>query len=177
MNYKTVLLLFLSVFSFWSSFSLANNMKVYGSLVNEPCTINPSDKELFIDFGEIRLLDIYERNFEFKKKEVKLVLSDCDLSLASKVKVKFLGTQNNNIPGFLGFNDASANPDLGIGFEYYDGTPVELNTLSNLIPLKQEGRNELKFYTFLKASDNGIANRTIRHGRFTATATFLFEYE
>ncbi len=177
MNYKSILLLLLSVFSFWPTYSSANFMKVYGTLVNEPCTIDTPDKEVFIDFGDTRLLDIYERGFEFPKQELTLVLSECDLSLATKVKVKFIGTENIRLPGFLGFNDPASNPDLGIGFEYYDGTPIQINKFSNLMPLVKEGRNELKFYTFLKASDYGVQNRTMRHGRFAATATFLFEYE
>ncbi|ELX8379870.1 fimbrial protein [Providencia vermicola] len=163
--------------SSWSAFSLANDLKVKGTLVNAPCTIAPEDKNVEINFGDIRLLDIYERGFEFSKKELILVISECDLSIAQKLKVKFIGTPHHQLAGFLSLDGSDTNPGLGIGFETVDGKPVLLNENTDLILIEKNGRNELKFNTFLKASQDAINNKSIKPGRFSAAATFLIQYE
>lgn len=163
--------------SSFCSVASANDLKVKGTLVNAPCVIAPADKDIEVNFGDIRLLDIYERGFEFSKKDLTLVISECDLSLAKKLKVKFIGTGHGQLPGFLALEGNDTNPGLGIGFETESGSPLLLNENSPMMVIESAGRNELKFKTFLKATQAAINNRTIKPGRFVSTATFLIQYE
>ncbi|HBO21391.1 fimbrial protein [Providencia sp.] len=172
-------ILFIALFGFLAShLSLAatNNVKVKGSLVNAPCVVMPADKNVEVDFGDIRLLDIYDSSFQFPRKELTLVLSNCDLTIAKKMKVKFSGAEHNQLLGFLALSGTD-NQGLGIGVELVDGTAVKINQFSSLLPLIQAGKNELRFNTFLKATPESISNKQIKAGHIVATATFLFEYE
>ncbi len=172
-------ILFLTLFTLLgsgSSLAAQNNVKVKGTLVNSPCIVMPSDKNVEVDFGDIRLLDIYDSGFLFPRKELTLVLSNCDLTIAKKMKVKISGAEHGQMPGYLALT-GSDNPGLGIGIELTDGAEIKINQFSSLLPIIQQGKNELKFNTFLKATDESINNKQIKAGRVTATATFLFEYE
>ena len=42
-----------------------NNMKIKGTLVNSPCVVLPENSTVEVDYGDIRLLDIYEPGFQF----------------------------------------------------------------------------------------------------------------
>ena len=177
-----VLFLFMVSFVTMGSYQVlaaTNNVKITGSLVNTPCVVMPENKNIEVDFGDIRLLDIYDLGFEFPRKELVLVLSNCDLTIAKKLKVKFSGSEHRELTGFLALNNADANSGLGIGIELANGnsTQMKINQFSSLMPIIQSGKNELKFNTFIKATPSAISNREIKAGHIAATATFLFEYE
>lgn len=158
-------------------FAAKNNVKVKGTLVNSPCVVLPENKTMDVDFGDIRLLDIYDPTYQLPRKELTLVLSNCDLTIAKKMKVKFTGAEHGQMSGYLALTGAEPNPGLGIGIELASGEEIKVNQFSSLVPIIQTEKNELKFNTFLKATPDAINNKQIKTGRIAATATFLFEYE
>ncbi|MEQ4709394.1 fimbrial protein [Providencia huaxiensis] len=158
-------------------FAAKNNVKVKGTLVNSPCVVLPENKMMEVDFGDIRLLDIYDPAYELPRRELTLVLSNCDLTIAKKMKVKFTGAEHRQMSGYLALTDTEHNPGLGIGIELASGEEIKVNKFSSLVPIIQAGKNELKFNTFLKATPEAINNKQIKTGQIAAIATFLFEYE
>ncbi|MTC59815.1 fimbrial protein [Providencia rustigianii] len=154
-----------------------NNMKIKGTLVNAPCVVLPENSKVEVDFGDIRLLDIYEPGFQFPNESFTLVLSDCDLTIAQKLKVKFSGTENLLLPGSLALTGSDLNPGLGIFIELTDGTPMKINQFSSLMPISKAGKNELQFNSFIKATSDVVNNKQVKVGKISATATFIFEYE
>ncbi|HCH7936792.1 MULTISPECIES: fimbrial protein [Providencia] len=173
-------LLLIGFFSFTASHivvAATNNVKIKGRLVNSPCVVLPENKNVEVDFGDIRLLDIYDPTYQLPRREMTLTLSNCDLSIAKRMKVKISGAEHGQMPGFIALTGVESNPGLGIGFKLSSGEEIKINQVSPLIPITQSGKNELKFDTFLKATPDSIANQQIKTGHISAIATFLFEYE
>ncbi|MEX6064782.1 fimbrial protein [Providencia hangzhouensis] len=54
-----------------------NNVKIKGRLVNSPCVVLPENKNVEVDFGDIRLLDIYDPTYQLPRREMTLTLSNC----------------------------------------------------------------------------------------------------
>lgn len=158
-------------------FAAKNNVKVTGTLVNSPCVVLPENKTMEVDFGDIRLLDIYDPTYQLPRRELTLVLSNCDLTIAKKMKVKFIGAEHGQMSGYLALTGAEPNSGLGIGIELSSGEEIQVNHFSSLMPIIQAGKNELKFNTFLKATPDAINKKQIKTGKISATATFLFKYE
>ncbi len=164
------LLLSSSVFS-------AENMHIFGSLIIAPCKVLPEHSQIDIVFDEIRLDDIYKSYFEFEKKDFKIVLSECDISIAKQVKIKFEGATHNELTGLLALDDSANNPDLGIKIITKEGIPVSLGNYTSLYNIPNNGHFELSFIASLQATAKAIANKSIKPGHFSATAVFSLKYE
>ncbi|MFD1093615.1 fimbrial protein [Providencia vermicola] len=174
---QILLIGFLSLMGSYTTEAATNNVKIKGTLVNSPCVVLPENKNVEVDFGDIRLLDIYDPTYQLPRREMTLALSNCDLSIAKRMKVKISGAEHGQMPGFLALSGAESNPGLGIGFELSSGEEIKINQVSSLMPITQAGTNELKFETFLKVTPDSIADQQIKTGHISAIATFLFEYE
>lgn len=172
---RFLVMLFTVFCTIYTSTVFANDMKIFGNLVNTPCKISTNDIE--VDFGEIRLLDFYDSNFKLEKKDVTITLSDCDLSISRNFRIKFSGVENLKLPGFLALDNTDWNNGIGIGIESNNGSFLTLNKQSSLMDLLQNGQNDIKFRAYLKVTPEAIKNKTIKPGHFSAKAIFSFEYD
>ena len=134
----------------------ADNLKLHGTLVAEPCVILPADADIQLDFGTVIDKYLY-LNGRTHGQQFELRLSDCDLSLGNTVRMTFSGTENPKLPGLLALDSGSMASGVGIGIETDEGVPV------------------LKAY--VKAEQAAIATKSIGRGSFSASATFNLEYE
>lgn len=166
-----------SLFIGYSSLSLAENLKVYGSLISTPCKLTPENGDIKVEFEPLILKELYENKPKIDKKEFVISLTECDLSAgSSNFKVKFSGVESPNLKGYLAIEQANFTQDIGIAIELNDGTLLPINQSSPAMKLLNSGLNEIKFRTFLTPTDKAIADKTIKTGTFSAKAVFSFEY-
>ncbi|ODQ03295.1 fimbrial protein [Shigella sp. FC1655] len=162
---------------FSSSVFAAENLNIFGSLIIAPCKVLPENAQVDVVFDEIRLDDIYKSYFEFEKKDFKIILSECDISIAKQVKIKFEGQTHNELAGLLALDDSANNPDLGIKITTKEGVPVKLGDYTSLYNIPNNGIFELNFIAYLQATAKAIADKSIKPGHFSATAVFSLKYE
>ncbi|WP_447889266.1 fimbrial protein [Serratia fonticola] len=152
-----------------------DNVRFRGALVADPCTLRVTDENINIDFGSIveKYLYINTRTLGVP---LVLHLDDCDLSLGNMVKLTFSGTENSRLNGLLAISGASQTSGIGIGIETQQGHKVAINTgryNQGLIA----GNNTISLRTYVQGEPDAISQKTINPGDFTASATFLLEYE
>lgn len=162
---------------FSSSVFAAENLKIFGSLIVAPCKVLPENSQIDVSFHEIRLDDIYKSYFQFEKKDFKIILSECDISIAKQVKIKFEGKTHNELAGLLALDDGADNPDLGIQIATQDGIPIKIGDYTSLYNIPNNGLFELNFIAYLQATAKAISNKSIKPGHFSATAVFSLKYE
>ncbi|MBG6026282.1 fimbrial protein [Proteus columbae] len=162
---------------FSSSVFAAENLNIFGSLIIAPCKVLPEHSQVDVVFDEIRLDDIYKSYFEFEKKDFKIILSECDISIAKQVKIKFEGATHNELAGLLALDDSANNPDLGIKITTKEGIPIKLGDYTGLYNIPNNGIFELNFIAYLQATAKAIADKSIKPGHFSATAVFSLKYE
>lgn len=178
MNKSTLYCSIISGFLLFSSSAFAaDNMKIFGSLIIAPCKVLPEHSQVDVVFDEIRLDDIYRNYFEFEKKDFKITLSECDISIAKQVKIKFEGKTHNELTGLLAIDDSANNPDLGIKITTKEGLPIKLGDYTGLYNIPTNGLFELNFIAYLQATAKSIADKSIKPGHFSATAVFSLKYE
>lgn len=153
----------------------AENMRLHGALVEEPCTLLPGDESVQLDFGTVIDKYLYQ-NQRTLSKPFQLRLADCDTSLGKVVKVRFSGTENPSLPGLLALDGSSQAQGVAIGFETPQGQPLLLETATqdNLL---SNGNNIVLIKAYVRGEPLAIANKTIRLGAFSAVATFTLLYE
>ncbi|MCS6716092.1 type 1 fimbrial protein [Proteus terrae] len=144
---------------FSSSVFAAENLNIFGSLIIAPCKVLPEHSQVDVIFDEIRLDDIYKSYFEFEKKDFKITLSECDISIAKQVKIKFEGATHNELAGLLALDDSTNNPDLGIKITTKEGVPVILGNYTSLYNIPNNGNFELNFIVGGGASGDDIENK------------------
>lgn len=162
---------------FTSFFTLADNLNIFGSLIIAPCKVLPEHSQVDVVFDEVRLDDIYQNNFEFQKKDFKIILSECDISIAKQVKIKFEGQTHNELAGLLALDSSANNPDLGIKITTESGVAIKLGDYTPLYNIPNNGIFELNFIAYLQATAKAIADKSIKPGHFSATAVFSLKYE
>ena len=153
----------------------AENMRLHGALVEEPCTLQPGDESVQLDFGTVIDKYLY-LNGRTHGKAFQLRLVDCDTSLGKTVKVSFGGTENPGLPGLLALDGSSQAQGVAIGFETPQGQPLPLNAWSQNSVLTN-GNNIVAMQAYVQGEPAAIANKTLRLGAFSATATFTLRYE
>ena len=152
-----------------------DNLRFRGALVAEPCTLRVTDENINIDFGSIveKYLYINGRTLGLP---LVLHLDDCDISLGNLVKLTFSGAENSKLNGLLAISGASQTSGIGIGIETPQGDKVAINTASYNQGLVN-GNNTLSLRTYVQGEPEAISQKSINPGGFTASATFLLEYE
>ena len=155
-----------------------NNMRHYGTLVDEPCVIKPGDETISLEFGNVPDKTFYIGAGRTNSQNFQIHLSECDLSINKKVRVTFSGTENQAMvgQGFLALSAGSQAEGIAIGLENSDGTPLRINQETSNIALNS-GDSILRFRAFIQAEPNAIANESIKRGRFSAIATFHLNYD
>lgn len=155
--------------------SAMDNVHLTGALVSEPCTLPDSDTALMVDFGTIDNKTLY-KDTRSKSKPFYLHLNDCDTSAFDSLTVTFQGAEDNELQDYLAVDPTSIAHGIAIGMEMADGTLIPVNKPSSVLQLSQ-GNNILTFDAFVKAQQTAILNKTIAVGGFSATSTFILDYQ
>ena len=153
----------------------ADNMKLHGALVKEPCTLQPGDESVELDFGTVVDKYLYQHQRTLSK-PFQLRLTDCDTSLGKALQISFSGTESIALPGLLALDGGSEASGIAIGLETQDGQALSLNQQSRGQAIT-DGNNIITLLAYVKGEPNAITNRTIGRGMFTAVVTFNLEYE
>ncbi|TNV22518.1 type 1 fimbrial protein [Buttiauxella sp. B2] len=154
--------------------ALENNVQITGSLVSEPCTLDPKQSDIPLDFGNL-VGKYFALNARTPGETFNIVLIGCDISLGQSATVTFLGTQSGILPGLLAPDDGDTH-GIAIGIEQLDGKQVPLGKPTPAYQLT-EGTNTLTLKGYVAAPEpDAVSNRKIVFGPFTATATFEVAY-
>lgn len=153
----------------------ADNMRLHGALVAEPCTLRPGDESVELDFGTVIDKYLY-LNGRTNGKAFQLHLIDCDVSLGKTVRVSFSGTESVVLPGLLALDSGSQAQGVAVGFETPANQPLKLNGWSQNSALGN-GANIIAMQAYVQAEPKAIADKSIKQGAFSAVATFTLQYE
>ncbi|CAM3830002.1 fimbrial protein [Serratia silvae] len=152
-----------------------NNVRLYGSLVAEPCVIAPGKEEIVLDFGTVIDKYLY-LNTRTIAQPFSIHLAECDLSLGKTMKITFIGPENPALKGLLAIDGSSSASGIAIGLETTEGKSLALNKGSYVQGL-QTGDTIVALKAYVQAEPDAITKRSIKRGTFSATATFSLEYE
>lgn len=153
----------------------ATDINFHGTLVAEPCTLQPGDEDALLEFGTI--LDKYlYLNGRTNSKPLTLHLLECDISQSTLVKIRFTGVESVALPGYLAFDSGSQARGAAVGFETQDGAPLFLGIASPAFKLT-EGGNVIALNAFVRGEPDALAQQALARGPFSAVATFHLEYE
>lgn len=153
----------------------ADNVRLHGALVAEPCVIAPGDESVKLEFGTVIDKYLYA-NERTHGQAFAIRLTECDLSLGKTVKVTFSGTENPSLKGLLAIDSGSQASGIAIGMETPAGQKLPLNKIGPGYRL-DEGSNTLTVQAYVQGEPEAIAKRSIERGPFSAIATFNLEYE
>lgn len=148
----------------------AANVRLYGALVAEPCTVKTGNIE--VNFGTIVDKYLYA-NTRTAGVPFAIALENCDLSLGNTVKVTFSGTPSLALPGLLRVSNQSQG--ISIGIETLQAKKVPLEQSSDALAL-QTPNSSLAFKAYVQGEPDAIAAQTIKRGAFSATSTFTLAY-
>jgi type 1 fimbria pilin len=153
----------------------ADNMRLHGALVAEPCVIPPGDETVVLDFDTVIDKYLY-LNTRTIAQPFSIHLAECDLSLGKMMKVTFIGPENPTLEGLLAIDSSSSAGGIAIGLETTKGKLLALNKGSYVHTL-QAGDTVVALQAYVQAEPDAITKRSIKRGTFSATATFSLEYE
>ncbi|AXK22118.1 Fimbria A protein precursor [Serratia marcescens] len=145
-----------------------------GVLVAEPCVIPPGEENIELDFGSVIDKYLY-LNQRTPGKTFYLQLAECDLALGETVRITFNGTESVALPGLLSIDSGGAT-GIAIGLENAAGDLLPLNQPTEKYRL-QAGNNRLALKAYIRGEPLAIKNKTIGRGQFSASATFLLNYD
>lgn len=153
----------------------AENMRLHGALVAEPCVIPPGGETVVLDFDTVIDKYLY-LNTRTPGQTFELYLMQCDLSLGKTVRMTFSGTESAGLPGLLALNGASRASGIAIGMETPQGEPLPVNQKGKAQTLVS-GANTLTVRAYVQGEPEALKHKTIERGPFSAVATFSLEYE
>lgn len=153
----------------------SENLAFKGTLVNAPCTLRAGDEALALDFGTVIDKFLYS-DTRTPSQPFRLHLDDCDTAVMSGVKLTFSGTESLELPGLLALDASSVARGVAIGMTTEGGQALPLNVQGATTPLTP-GDMTITLRAYVQAEPQAQASRSLVHGPFTATATFVLEYE
>lgn len=174
-GWKVIAGLSLLLLSTASSAGMQDNVVMRGTLVAEPCVIVPGEEAVRLEFEIVSDKYIYT-NQRTLGKPFKVFLTSCDPAIAKTVRITLKGKDNPSLTGLLSIDEASKAAGFAIGIETPEGKPVPLNKLGEIRDLST-GKNTISLKAYIQGEPKAIANRSIKFGTFSATATFTLEYE
>ncbi|MCR1574215.1 fimbrial protein [Klebsiella aerogenes] len=152
------------------------NLRFHGSLVAQPCVIEPGDEHIELDFGSVidKYLYINQRTHS---QPFVIRLSKCNLALGKMVSLSFLGTESVGAPGKLALDATSQASGIAIGIEDREGKAILINQgNSSRYPL-QSGVNRIILHAWVEAEQEALSTKSIVRGPFSAVVTFKLNYE
>ncbi|WPU21980.1 fimbrial protein [Cedecea neteri] len=150
-----------------------NNLHFDGTLVADPCMLDPKTTDIQLDFGEVVDRYLY-LNTRTHSQPFTINLIECDTRLGNSVLMTFKGTESSELPGLLALSTGPAS-GIAIGMELDDGTPLPFNKATPKFAL-QDNSTALRFRGYVQGEPTAIKNHGIGRGNFTAVATFEIEY-
>ncbi len=150
-----------------------DNLRFDGTLVAEPCELDPKTTDISLDFGTVVDKYLY-LNTRTQSKPITLRLLECDLSLGNMVSLTFKGTESVALPGLLALTQGTAS-GIAIGMERPDGTALPINKATPLQALTA-GTNTLTLMNYVQGEPTALKDHGIVVGDFTAIATFALDY-
>ncbi|WP_243737951.1 fimbrial protein [Enterobacter sp. AG326] len=150
-----------------------------GTVLGTPCKIRAGDEALTVDLGTVVDKYLYI-NTRTPGKPFYLHLDDCDTTRASAVRLTFNGKENSSLPGLLAVNAGSGASGIAVGIETggASSTPLPLNVRGPENLLSTTSRTTiLSFKAYVQAEPQALASKTIGLGAFSASATFLLDYQ
>ncbi|AGP43368.1 type 1 fimbrial protein [Serratia plymuthica] len=153
----------------------AENMRLHGALVAEPCVIPPGDETVVLDFDTVIDKYLY-LNTRTPGQPFELHLAQCDLSLGKTVRVTFSGNESAALPGLLALNGGSQASGIAIGMETAQGESLPINQQGKAQALVS-GANILTAQAYVQGEPDALKHKAIERGPFSAVVTFSLEYE
>jgi len=153
--------------------ALENNLQIAGSLVSQPCRLDPDSAEQVVDFKSVLTKALYSET-RTRGVPFTLVLKDCDISRGSSATLTFIGTESWQLPGMLAAS-GEGGANIAIGIEQKNGVYLPVNTPTPAYRLTA-GVNRIELQAFVQADSRAIVHQTLRPGEFSATATFAVSY-
>jgi type 1 fimbria pilin len=150
-----------------------NNLNFDGTLVADPCVLDPKTTDISLDFGTVIDKYLY-LNTRTHSKPFVINLIECDTRLGDSVLMTFKGTESKELPGLLALTKGPAS-GIAIGMELDDGKPLPFNKVTPGFALKDD-TTTLRFHGYVQGEPTALKNRSIGRGEFTAVATFEIEY-
>lgn len=169
------LLLILSSLLLTKAALASDNIRFIGALVKEPCTIQPGDEDVELDFGTIVDKYLYT-NQRTLGKYFQIHLVDCDISIGKSVTTTFTGVENLALPGLLALETSSLASGIAIGMETQSGKPLPLNRAGDKLNLV-DGSNTIHVKAYIQGEPEALSKRNIVRGSFSSMAIFSLEYE
>lgn len=151
--------------------AVENNLKFGGTLVSDPCELDPATSELSVDFGTVikKGLYLHERT---NAVPFTINLIECDTAQGNQVTITFSGKESVALPGALAVTGTTG---IAIGLENTNGTPQVLNQPTPVYTLAN-GTNSFTLQAYVAGEPDAIQARSITSGDFSATATFEMAY-
>lgn len=149
-----------------------DNLKFGGTLVSEPCELDPATTDLEVDFRSVvqKSLYLYGRTSSIP---FTINLINCDIALANSVTMTFTGTESTNLPGLLAVTGTATG--IAIGMEDQAGIPIPFNEATKPLAL-EAGTTSFTFMAYVEGEPDAIANQSIVPGTFSAIATIEIAY-
>jgi len=153
--------------------AIDNNLSFSGTLVSEPCELDPTTTDLTVDFQSVIEKSLYS-DTRTTSIPFTIRLINCDVSLSSLVTLTFKGTESSKLPGFLATTGAATG--IAVGMEQLDGTLLPFNKPTPAVSLTS-GVNSITLNAFVEGEPDAIDGKSITPGTFSASATFEMSYE
>lgn len=170
----TASLLALMVFGSGNSARAANDNLIFdGTLVAEPCVLDPDTTNITLDFGTVIDKYLYI-NGRTHSKPFSIRLLDCDLTLGKTISLTFKGTPDSELTQLLALESGKVR-GIAIGIVKADDTPLPINTSTQAYTLIA-GSNLLAFKGYIQGKPTALQSKGIVRGDFSATATFMLDY-
>ncbi|AWK40382.1 MULTISPECIES: fimbrial protein [Photorhabdus] len=150
-------------------------VRIKVNVLREACNIQPGDDAITVDFDTVFGKHLYQ-NERSHSKAFSIHLINCDVTRAREVNIKFLGKENNELPGLLAFQPGSQASGAAVGIESLAGEPISINKTVKKYSLNN-GNATLDFKAYVQGEPSAIRNHSIVFGKFSAISTFMLDYE
>ncbi|MBG5898547.1 type 1 fimbrial protein [Providencia stuartii] len=163
-----------SYFAYSETLSYQERVTIKVNVIGEPCDVDLDSENITVDFGTIVDKYLYI-NTKSHIEPFTINLINCDVEDGEGVKVSFVGQENMNLPGMLAVDSGSMASNIGIAILDKNNLLIPINSETSIYMLKN-GDNSFPFKGYVQAEPDAIKNKNIELGSFTATASFILNY-
>lgn len=147
-----------------------------GTFVEEACSVAPGSEALTVDFGTV--IDTYlYTNTRTHSQPVDIQLTDCQEGTFSSVSVRFTGATSDALPGYLALDGGSQGAGIAIGLTDLNGKLVAINSQDVVKKTISAGQMTLSAKAYVQGEPTALSQKGLRLGNFTATATYVLDYQ
>lgn len=153
--------------------ALENNVHIDGTLVSEPCTLDPDGNTLTVDFGSVVMKGLYKDTRTAAIPFI-ITLTDCDTTLGKDVVLQLNGDESVALPGMLAAKGAGG-VGIAIGLETPEGIAIAFNKQTPAFAIA-DGTTQIPLQAWVQAEPDAIKNKSLVAGEFSAAATLDVSY-